>query len=71
MKTSLDTQRSVEFAIALLAAPVLFAGAFAISPRDGVTYIQVGVILLAVAGVATYIPVRRAGAANPSDVLSP
>jgi putative ABC transport system permease protein len=58
---------------ALMAAPLLFDGAFEISPRDVRTYSQVVVILLGVALLATYIPVHRAGAgvANPSEVLTP
>ena len=45
-------------------------GAFEMSPRDVRTYLQVASMLLAVAVAATYIPVRRAGAANPSEVLT-
>ena len=55
--------------VALVAAPSLFGGAFEMSPRDVWTYLQVALILLAVALLATYIPVRRAGAANPSEAL--
>jgi predicted permease len=55
--------------VALLAAPYLFGGAFEMSPRDVRTYLQVVTILFAVALLATYIPVRRAGAANPSEAL--
>jgi hypothetical protein len=55
---------------ALAAAPILFAGAFATSPRDVTTYAQASAILLAVAMIATYLPVRRAGAANPSETLN-
>ena len=51
--------------VALIAAPYLFSGAFETSPRDIRTYLQVAMMLLAVAVLATYIPVRRAGAANP------
>ena len=55
---------------ALVAAPYLFGGAFEMSPRDVRTYVQVSMILLAVALLAMYIPVRRAGAANPSEALT-
>ena len=57
--------------VALIAAPHLFSGAFETSPRDIRTYLQVAMMLLAVAVLATYIPVRRAGAANPSEALTP
>jgi ABC-type antimicrobial peptide transport system permease subunit len=56
--------------IALGSAPVLFAGAFAISPRDVLTYVQVAVVLFTTAFLAIYVPVRRAGATNPSEALS-
>jgi len=55
--------------VALSTAPALFGGAFETSPRDIRTYVQVATMLLAVALLATYIPVHRAGAANPSEVL--
>jgi putative ABC transport system permease protein len=57
-------------AVALAVAPVLFGGAFAISPRDGMTYFQAVVVLLVVSAVAAYVPVRRAGAANPAAALN-
>ena len=50
-------------------APTLFGGAFAISPRDAPTYIEVTGILLVVAVLAAYLPVRRAGAAHLAEVL--
>jgi putative ABC transport system permease protein len=56
---------------ALIAAPYLFGSAFETSPRDAGTYVQVTVALFTVAVVAAYIPVRRAGAANPSEALTP
>jgi ABC-type lipoprotein release transport system permease subunit len=55
--------------VALVAAPYLFGGAFETSPRDVRSYVQVAVLILAVALLATYIPVRRAGSANPSEAL--
>ena len=57
------------FAVAFIAAPPLFGGAFETSPRDLPTYVEVGFALLAVTLLATYIPVRRAGAANPREAL--
>jgi ABC-type antimicrobial peptide transport system permease subunit len=56
--------------VALAGAPVFFAGAFAIGPRDAMTYLEVGSLLFAVAAVATYIPVRRASTTSPSEALS-
>jgi putative ABC transport system permease protein len=54
---------------ALTAAPLLFAGAFATSPRDAMAYLQVGITLLAVALLATYIPARRASTTKPAEAL--
>jgi len=56
--------------VALIAAPGLFGSAFEVNPRDAATYAEVAAILLSVGGLATYIPVRRASAANPADVLT-
>jgi ABC-type lipoprotein release transport system permease subunit len=48
----------------------LFAGlVFAISPTDPVTYLGVGLVLLAVSTVAAYMPARRAGLADPAGLL--
>jgi ABC-type antimicrobial peptide transport system permease subunit len=55
---------------AWLGAPVLFGGAFETDPRDGATYVGVGTVLLAVAVVASYFPVRRAGTSNPAEALN-
>jgi putative ABC transport system permease protein len=52
-----------------LLAPLLFAAAFAISPYDAATYVEVSMLLFTVAIVATYVPVRRAGAADPTEAL--
>jgi putative ABC transport system permease protein len=62
---------AIGLAAALILAPVLFAGAFAIDPHDSKTYALVTATLLGVAAVATYLPVRRAAAASPSGALSP
>jgi len=43
---------------------------FETSPRDIRTYGQVAAMLLTVAFLAAYIPVRRAGAGNPCEALS-
>jgi putative ABC transport system permease protein len=61
---------AVGLVVALAAAPNLFGGVFETSPRDIRTYGQVAAMLLTVAFLAAYIPVRRAGAANPCEALS-
>ena len=54
---------------ALVTAPILFAGAFGVSPNDVGIYSQVAATLLVVAVVATYPPARRAGSESPSEAL--
>ena len=58
------------FVGALGAAPVLFVDAFETSPRDATTFGEVGLLMLIVTALAAYVPVWRAGTANPRDVLS-
>ena len=60
---------AVGVALALGAAPVLFAGAFGIGPRDTWTYVEAAAALCVLVTVASYLPVRQASAADPSDVL--
>jgi predicted permease len=56
--------------IAAAAVSRLFAGlVFAISPTDPVTYLGVGLGLLSVCAVAVYLPARRAGLADPAELL--
>ena len=57
--------------LALIAAPHLFANVYATGPRDAVTYAEVAGMLLTVATIATYLPIRRAGRTNPSEALVP
>jgi putative ABC transport system permease protein len=57
--------------VALIVAPYLFSGVFETSPRDIGIHLQVAMMLCAVAVLATYIPVRRAGAAHPAEALTP
>jgi putative ABC transport system permease protein len=54
---------------ALLTGPILFGMPFDTQPRDAVIYISVGIGLLAVATLASLVPIRRASATNPGDVL--
>jgi len=54
---------------AALAAPYLFGDAYQTSPRNVATYAEVALLLLGVAAGAMYIPVRRAGTTDPSEVL--
>ena len=60
---------AVGLVVALIGAPYLFGSVFETSPRDIRTYVQVATMQLAVALLATYIPVSRAGE-NPSEALT-
>jgi ABC-type lipoprotein release transport system permease subunit len=42
---------------------------FAISPTDPMTYLGVGLGLLSVSTLAVYVPARRAGRADPAELL--
>jgi predicted permease len=57
-------------AASLAAAPVLFGTPYQTSPRDATTYVLVtsGVMLMSM--IATYVPVRRAAAAQPAEALN-
>jgi ABC-type antimicrobial peptide transport system permease subunit len=52
------------------ASGVLEAVLYEVQARDPLTFAIVGLALLAICGVATYIPARRAVRANPSVVLN-
>ena len=56
--------------IALFAAPMLFGIAFDTDPRDAFTYVSVGVGVLAVSTLASYVPIRQASATNPRTALN-
>ncbi|HVQ14031.1 MAG TPA: ABC transporter permease [Vicinamibacterales bacterium] len=51
------------------AAPLLFGTPFETDPRDGLTYAGVAAMLLLLAALASYIPVRRVSSARPSEAL--
>jgi len=55
--------------IALLSAPALFGTPFETDPRDVFVYLVVAIGMLALGSVATYLPVRHAGKANPVEIL--
>jgi ABC-type antimicrobial peptide transport system permease subunit len=42
---------------------------FGVSPLDPVTYAAVSIVLMVAAGVATYVPARRATRVDPMDSL--
>jgi len=54
---------------ALLTGRRLFGTPFETNPLDAITYLSVGIGLLAVATIASYVPVRRASATNPAEAL--
>jgi predicted permease len=54
---------------AFAGAPLIAATLFETNPRDILTFIQSAAVLLAVAVIASYIPVRRAARQNPAEVL--
>lgn len=57
------------YVVALLVAPRLGPLLFATSPVDAPTYLLVGLGVLAVTGLATYLPSWRAGASDPAELL--
>lgn len=60
----------IGLAVAVVIAPHLFAGAFDISPLDRASYIIAACVLLGTAALASYVPIRRAGAADPAEALA-
>ena len=55
--------------LAVLAAQGMQAILFGVAPLDGVSFAAAAALLIAAAGVAAFVPARRAARANPSDVL--
>ena len=60
----------IGLAVAVVIAPHLFADAFDISPLDAASYILAACLLLGTAALASSVPIRRAGAADPSEALA-
>jgi ABC-type antimicrobial peptide transport system permease subunit len=60
---------AVGLGLALLATQALRPFLFGISPLDPATFAIIGVILAAVALLASYLPARRAAAADPASSL--
>ena len=56
-------------ALARLTAPIAFEQIFGIDPRAILPYGEVAVVLVIVAVIASYDPIRRACATSPSDAL--
>ena len=54
---------------AALSARLLEAMLFEVSTTDPLTYLGVAAFLCVVAGVATWVPARRATAVDPASVL--
>ena len=59
----------IGLALAIAAARVLRGVLFGVSPNDPTTYVVVAVILIVVAGVASYLPARRAIRLDPTVAL--
>ncbi len=55
--------------LAVLAALGLQGILFGVAPVDGVSFAAAAASLVVVAGVAAFVPARRAASGNPSDVL--
>jgi putative ABC transport system permease protein len=54
---------------ALGAGPLLSSALYAVTPRDAVTLATVPVLIAAVAGLATWLPARRATRVDPVEAL--
>jgi predicted permease len=60
---------AVGLVLAMAAAGVMSNLVYGVAPRDVVSILGATVLLLVVAGVASYIPARRAGAVDPAVTL--
>jgi ABC-type antimicrobial peptide transport system permease subunit len=56
-------------ALAAALTPLMSSLLFGVSPLDPATYVVVGLALTAAATLASYLPARRAGAADPMLAL--
>jgi ABC-type antimicrobial peptide transport system permease subunit len=56
-------------AVAFAAMRLLSSILFHVSPFDPLTYAVLTLVLLVTAGIACYVPSRRAAAVNPVDSL--
>jgi predicted permease len=54
---------------ALILAQVLSTMLFGVQPTDGVTFVAVGMVLIAVAAIACLVPARRAASVDPMVAL--
>jgi ABC-type antimicrobial peptide transport system permease subunit len=59
----------VGLAISAATAPLLRTYLYGLSPFDPTAYLQVAVILATAAGLATWLPARRATRVNPAEAL--
>jgi ABC-type lipoprotein release transport system permease subunit len=55
--------------LALLATQALKPFLFGVSPLDPLTFVAIGATLASVALIASYLPARRAAAADPASSL--
>ena len=55
--------------VAIALAPVLRSMLYAVTPRDPATFVAVGVMVTAVALIASWLPARRASRVDPVDAL--
>ncbi len=60
---------AVGLALAAVAAQGMQAILFGVAPLDAASFLAAAAVLIAGAGVAAYLPARKAARANPSDVL--
>jgi putative ABC transport system permease protein len=61
---------AIGLVLAAAATRALAGLLFGLSPLDGLTFAGTSALLLAIAGVASWLPARRAAAADPRVVLS-
>ena len=57
------------FTLAFLLMPLISSQLVGVSARDGLTYAATALVLIAAAGLASYLPARRAAAVDPIGAL--